>query len=96
MKLFLKTNEPYVLTSQVEQVYYVRDHLHQNWQVVVKMNPQNFYDIPSDDEDEGAKSLSASDDEINEEAYVPMCNHGAMSLVRNDVEPDVVDADLVS
>ena len=55
VKRFLKTNEPYVLASQVEQLYYVRDHVHQNWQVVVKTNPRNFYDIPSDDEDEGPK-----------------------------------------
>ena len=55
--------------------------------MVVKTNPQNFYDIPSDDEDKGEKSSSASDDEINEEEHVLVYNHGAMSLDRNDVEP---------
>lgn len=92
----VKTNEPYVLASQVEQVYYVKDHLHQNWQVVLKTNPHNFYGIPSDDEDEGAKLFPVSDDEANKEAYIPMSAHGAMSLVRNDVELDVVDVDLVA
>ena len=32
----------------------------------------------------------------NEEAYIPVSNHGAMSLVRNDAELDVVGADLVA
>ena len=31
IKRFLKTNEPYVLASQVDQVYYVRDHIHHDW-----------------------------------------------------------------
>jgi len=96
VKRFLKTNEPYFLACEVEQVYYVKDHLHQNWQVVVKTNPHNFYGIPSNDEGEGAKSFSSSDNKTNEEAYIPVSNHGAMSLVRNDAELDVVGADLVA
>ena len=43
-----------MLASQVDQVYYVRDHMHQDCRVVIKMNPRNFYDIPSDDENEEA------------------------------------------
>ena len=94
-KRFLKTNEPFVLASQVEQVYYVRDHIHQNWQVVVKTNPRNFYDIPSDDEDEEAKSIVDGDDAV-QEAYIPLANDGTTSLVRNDLNPDVIDATIVT
>lgn len=39
-------NDPYVLASQVGQVYYVQDVAKPNWKVVVKANPRNFYDVP--------------------------------------------------
>ncbi|KAH7659801.1 hypothetical protein IHE45_16G055000 [Dioscorea alata] len=45
----LKTTEPYVLASQDEQVYYVRDIKEPNWQVVVKTKPHDLYDLPDDD-----------------------------------------------
>jgi len=57
VKRFLKTYDPYVLAAQVDQVYYVSDHMHQDWKVVIKTNPRNFYDIPFDDEDEEANSF---------------------------------------
>lgn len=46
----LKTNEPYVLATQVEQVYYVKDTKDPNWQVVVKTKPRDLYDLPFDEE----------------------------------------------
>ena len=95
MKRFLKTNEPFVLASQVEQVYYVRDHMHHNWQLVVKINPHNFYDISPEDEDEEAKSIVDGDDVV-QEAYTPLANDGTTSLVRNDLNPDVIDATIVT
>ncbi|XVF11733.1 hypothetical protein REPUB_Repub08aG0053100 [Reevesia pubescens] len=42
----LKTDEPYVLASQAEQVYYVKDIKNSNWQVVVKTKPRDLYDLP--------------------------------------------------
>ena len=38
----LKTDEPYVLASQVKQVYYVRDIYESNWLTVVKMKPRDL------------------------------------------------------
>ena len=66
VKRFLKTNESYVLVSQVDQVYYVRDHMHQDWRVVIKTNPRNFYDIPFDDEDDEANSFMNVDGAVGE------------------------------
>ena len=40
------TDEPFVLASQAEQVYYVKDVNNSNWQTVVKVQPRNVYDIP--------------------------------------------------
>nr|GMD68245.1 transposon protein, putative, CACTA, En/Spm sub-class, expressed [Ipomoea batatas] len=44
----LQTDEPYVLASQAEQVYYVSDIKEPNWHVVVKTKSRNFYDLPDD------------------------------------------------
>ena len=37
----LRTNEPYVLASQAQKVYYVKDTKDPNWLVVVKTKPQD-------------------------------------------------------
>ncbi|XVF28605.1 hypothetical protein REPUB_Repub15cG0044300 [Reevesia pubescens] len=42
----LKTDESYVLASQAEQVYYVKDIKDSNWQVLVKTKPRDLYDFP--------------------------------------------------
>ena len=73
----------------------MRDHIHQNWQVVVKTNPHNFYDILSKDEDEEAKSNVGGGEAVGE-AYVPLANDGTTSLVRVDVNLDVVDATIMT
>ena len=48
------TVEPYVLTSQVEQVFYVEDGRDPDWACVVRTKPRNVYDVGqgqgSDDE----------------------------------------------
>jgi hypothetical protein len=38
-------DEPYVLTSQVNQVFYVEDKRDRDWACVVKTKPRNVYDI---------------------------------------------------
>jgi hypothetical protein len=38
-------DEPFVLSSQVSQVYYVEDARHPDWAVVVKTKPWNVYDV---------------------------------------------------
>lgn len=43
------TNEPYILASQAEQVWYVRDPIDPDWQVAVKMSARGLYDMHSDD-----------------------------------------------
>ncbi|KAF5931753.1 hypothetical protein HYC85_027924 [Camellia sinensis] len=43
------TNEPFILASQVEQVWYVADPLQPDWQVVVKMSQRGLFDMSSTD-----------------------------------------------
>ncbi|XP_070011494.1 uncharacterized protein [Nicotiana sylvestris] len=38
----LATNEPFVLASQVEQVFYVKDNLHPNWSIVLNGHSTYF------------------------------------------------------
>jgi len=44
-KCKLRTNEPYVLASHAQQVYYVKDTKDPNWLVVAKTKPQDWYDM---------------------------------------------------
>jgi hypothetical protein len=39
------TDEPYVLTSQVEQVFYVEDERDPDWACTVRTKPRNVYDV---------------------------------------------------
>ncbi|KAL7229704.1 hypothetical protein ACSBR2_008250 [Camellia fascicularis] len=43
------TNEPFILASQAEQVWYVADSLEPNWQVMVKMSQRGLLDMYSTD-----------------------------------------------
>ena len=61
----------------------------------MKTNPHNFHDTPSEDEDKEAKS-NVDGDEVVGQAYVSLANDGTTSLVRVDVNQDVVDAAIVT
>ena len=48
----LKTNEPFVMASQCEQVFYVEDITNSNWLCVVKVAPRDYFDIPMQGDEE--------------------------------------------
>lgn len=73
----LNTNEPFVLASQSEQVFYLKDMVDKDWLVVVKTNPRDLFNMPEVEETV-----------MNEEAYQQEeveCN----ILCPNDHEPDI-------
>ena len=39
------TDEPFVLTSQVDQVFYVEDEMNPDWACAVRTKPRNVYDV---------------------------------------------------
>jgi hypothetical protein len=39
------TDKPYVLTSQVSQVFYVKDDMDPDWACTARTKPRNVYDI---------------------------------------------------
>lgn len=44
-----ETNVPYVLTSQVDQVFYGEDERNPGWACVVQTKPRNVYDVGQGD-----------------------------------------------
>lgn len=46
-KASLKTDEVYVLESQVEQVFYIQHPKSADWNFVIKTQPRDLYDLPS-------------------------------------------------
>ena len=42
----LRTNEPFILSSQAVQVFYVEDPKDSNWLIVMKTQPRDSYNIP--------------------------------------------------
>ena len=91
----LKTNEPFVLASQAEQVFYIDDIVDKDWLVVVKTSPRDLFNMPQtyDDRDDDNELL------CNEEAYQQMeiesniqpnneVDHVIVAaLHRDDIEP---------
>lgn len=48
-------DDPFVLSSQVKQVFYVKDHKEGNWLLVVMTKPRDLYDM--------GKNAQGEDDE---------------------------------
>ena len=57
-------NEPYVLASQVSQVFYVKNVRHKDWAVVVKTKPREVFDV----------GINASHDDDDDEVDIYMEN----------------------
>ena len=63
-------DEPYVLASQVSQVFYVKDVRHKYWTVEVKTKPKEVFDVgiyASHDNDD-------DDDEMRMMTLIPTSN----------------------
>ncbi|XP_059653279.1 uncharacterized protein LOC132300278 [Cornus florida] len=45
----LGTDEPFILASQAEQVFYVDDPIDNEWKVVIGAKPRDLYDMPEHD-----------------------------------------------
>jgi len=71
----LSTDEPYVLASQAEQVYYVNDTQDPKWCVVVKTKPRDYFDTPpTDEEDATTKSSKSSPEACQENEVITVSN----------------------
>ncbi|XP_016479237.2 uncharacterized protein LOC107800549 [Nicotiana tabacum] len=98
----LNTNEPFVLASQSEQVFYVNDMVDKDWLVVLKTSPRNLFNMPEEDdkctnvEDEALQNGEAyqqNEVEFNMERNGDQENDILVSLHRDDVEPHIINYD---
>ncbi|KAF3617593.1 putative formin-like protein 3-like [Capsicum annuum] len=90
-KCVLNTNEPFVLASQSEQVFYLNDLVDKDWLIILKTNPRDLFNVP---EVERETSLN---DEVYQQDKVEdiLCGNNLeteieMSLHRDDVEAETV------
>ena len=95
----LNTNEPYVLASQAEQVFYVENIVEKDWLFVVKTTPRDLYNMPhvednnADDGDDDScvdkedayQEIEIEDD--NPHNYI-INNDINVVLHRDDIEPE--------
>ncbi|XP_057246859.1 uncharacterized protein LOC125499462 [Beta vulgaris subsp. vulgaris] len=97
----LKTDEPFVLASQVSQVFYATDIVKKgNWRVAVKTKPRVTYELAVE-KDNDSQSMEILDDA--EDAYQERESFGFVASVsaythnemndehRVDMEPDIVE-----
>ena len=65
----LRTSEPFVLASQVSQVFFAKDNLIKGWYTVVKNPSRHAYNVPrgeSDDETSEAEPDNGDEDDLIE------------------------------
>ncbi|KAF2298284.1 hypothetical protein GH714_021323 [Hevea brasiliensis] len=97
----LATNEPFVLASQGEQVFYVNDGYNTNCYIVLKGHPANFYDLSSEMAQNGDQF--AIDEETFQQDTTEICDDSPYNnedddddlteWERNDMDAFSVDVD---
>ncbi|KAF5442008.1 hypothetical protein F2P56_036986 [Juglans regia] len=81
------TDDPFVLSSQVSQVYYVADERCPNWVVVVKTKPRDVYDTGEEevtDDDDDEYLVNEYCNTSNDEAIEPAIDD--VVWTRNDID----------
>ena len=90
------SNEPFILASQAQQVFYVQDPTEEDWNVVIKMKPRDLYGLcpalpidsrsvqPFEVEGFGEQELDEMTNTTNED----------MDWVREDIEDEEVNEEL--
>lgn len=102
---FLKTNEPFVLASQVSQVFYATDIVNKgSWRVVVKTKPRDIYELPReiDSESQNMETMDLVEDAYQEHESFSLhmiessYTHNEMNNEdRIDVEPEINESTIV-
>lgn len=85
-------DDPFVLPSQVQQVFYLNDtKLGENWRVVERFERRGIWNVPEMDDFE---ANNAPNDEFQQEEtteFVPVVEDLITTpLLRNDIEPEII------
>ena len=62
----LNTNEPFVLASQCEQVFYLNDMVDKDWLVILKKNPHDLFRMPENNDN---RVKDEHEEFVDEEVY---------------------------
>ncbi|XP_028799277.1 uncharacterized protein LOC114754652 [Neltuma alba] len=87
----LQTNEPFILASQAEQVFYVDDIVDPGWIVVVKTNPRDLFNMPIENVNVGSDVNIAM---VDEEPYQQLVVDLNASLIQHDIFIDLCGDDV--
>jgi hypothetical protein len=91
------TDEPYVLTFQVSQVYYVNDDRDPDWACAVRTKPKNVYDVGQDqmvDDDQASYHENELLELDHNHHYDPYSDD--IDYVRTDVPPiEAIEAHVI-
>lgn len=85
-------DDPFIMSSQADQVYYVADERHPNWLVVVKTKPRDVYDLGDDevfDDDVDDYCINEPYNLNNQD--IPGDANDELIWTRNDVEGLTID-----
>ncbi|XP_058207722.1 uncharacterized protein LOC131320847 [Rhododendron vialii] len=89
------SDEPFILASQAQQVWYVQDPIDEDWHVVVKMTPRDLYDMngkkSTEDEITCPQAEPYSGQQLDDVTYTL---DNDVNWVRTDVEGVTVDDDI--
>lgn len=84
------TDEPFVLASQVQQVFYLQDLLQPEWHVVVRTKPRDVYEMGEDLSFASNSHHHSDDDSIMEKHNM---SNEEVIWVRNDIDGRHVGAE---
>ena len=98
----LKSNEPFVLACQAEQVFYVKNLRNPQWHFVIKTEPRNYYNMPSpieendeEEEDDDQEPYQQNDSHGHQMGFISIDDQddAFISLDRVDIPSRLVDMD---
>jgi hypothetical protein len=84
-------DEPFVFANQVDQVFYVDDHLYQGWSIVLKMKPRDEFEMGEEWNDVETEPYHVS-------KFLELFDiaHQKQTWMRRDIEGATVDGPTVS
>ena len=89
------SDEPFILASQAQQVWYVQDPIEEDWHVVVKLTPRDLYDMYGKEFAEDPITCpqveTYSEQQLDDTTFT---REEDVIWVRPDVNGTIVDADV--
>ncbi|XP_073120999.1 uncharacterized protein [Henckelia pumila] len=82
-------HEPFVLASQAQMVYYVRDPKEEDWYCVIGHTPRDTYNMGDEDDRDKMHFVDSNCSDI--QSLLSGINREDVELTRSDVEGSIVD-----